>query len=55
MSSERKNPRKRSPNLLEIISCIEKSNVGLNNTIMDVTESIRVPRKQATDVVWKEL
>lgn len=49
-SLKRKNPPKRTVVLLEIISCIKKSNVSLNNAIMDVPESISMPRKQAADV-----
>ncbi|KAJ8638969.1 hypothetical protein MRB53_015663 [Persea americana] len=54
-SSKRKNPRKKNANFIEIISCIEKCNVGLKQAIPDVADSIRMPRKQAADAIWKEL
>ena len=54
-SSKRKNPQKKNANFIEIISCIEKCNVGLKQAIPDVADSIRMPRKQAADAIWKEL
>lgn len=54
-SSKQKNPWKRNADLIEMISCIEKSNVGLIQEILDVADIIRMPTKQATAVIWKEL
>lgn len=50
-SSRHKNSCKRNSELLEIISCIEKSSEGLQTTIRDVAESIRMPKRHHAGLI----
>lgn len=50
-SSRHKNSRKRNSELLEIISCIQKSSEGLQTAIRDVAESIRMPKRHHAGLI----
>ncbi|XXG53025.1 hypothetical protein AAC387_Pa03g1199 [Persea americana] len=54
-SSRRTNPRKRNSELLEIIHSIERSSEGLTTVTRDVADTIRLPKRQHSNLKPTEL